>query len=74
MTISLEIRENDVILITKYAESHNISVSELFRQAVMEKIEDEFDLQCYANAIESYKNDSKTYTLHEVESELAKPT
>ena len=70
MAISLRLSEEDTILIKKYAELHNVSVSELFRQAVMEKIEDEYDLQCYAKALQSYKSDPKTYTLDEVESEL----
>ena len=36
----------------------------------MEKIEDEYDLQCYEKAMELYKSDQTTYTLNEVESEL----
>lgn len=70
MAISLRLSEDDTKLIKKYAELHNVSVSELFRQAVMEKIEDEFDLQCYEKAMQSYNANPKTYTLDEVESEL----
>ena len=70
MSISLRLNEEDMLLIKNYATLHHISVSDLFRQAVMEKIEDEYDLQCYEKAIESYKSDMTTYTLDEVESEL----
>lgn len=70
MAISLRLSEEDTSLIKKYAELHNISLSDLFRQAVMEKIEDEYDLQCYEKAIKNYKKDSKTYSLEEVEREL----
>ena len=70
MTISLRLSEEDTLLIKKYAALHDISVSDLFRQAVMEKIEDEYDLQCYEKAIQLYKEDPTTYSLSEVESEL----
>ena len=68
--ISLRLSDEETQLIKKYAALHNISISDLFRQAVMEKIEDEYDLKCYEKAIGSFKKDSKTYTLDEVEAEL----
>ena len=49
---------------------NNISLSDLIRNAVLEKIEDEYDLKAYYEAIEEYKKNSKTYTLDEVEKEL----
>ena len=70
MAISLRLNEEDTILIKNYAALHNISLSDLFRQAVMEKIEDEYDLAAYNKAMEEYKKDSKTYSLDEVEKEL----
>ena len=70
MAVSLRLSDEETMLIKKYAEMHNISVSDLFRQAVMEKIEDEYDLKCYEKAVASYKKDSRTYTLDEVETEL----
>ena len=45
MNISVSLNETDSALVTKYAEIHGISVAELFRQAVLERIEDEYDLQ-----------------------------
>ena len=70
MAISLILSEEDTLLIKNYAALHNISLSDLFRQAVMEKIEDEYDLVAYNKAMEEYKKDSTTYTLDEVEKEL----
>ena len=70
MAISLRLSDEDTILIKNYAALHNISLSDLFRQAVMEKIEDECDLEAYNKAMEEYKKDSTTYTLDEVEKEL----
>lgn len=66
MTISVRLNDRDAELIKKYAELLGISVSEMVRQAVMEKIEDEFDLQCYYKAMEEYKNNPVTYTHEEI--------
>lgn len=70
MTVSLRLNDDDAKLIKKYAELHGISLSELFRQAVMDKIEDEYDLSAFNRAMEEYKKDSTTYSLEEVEKEL----
>ncbi|MCQ2538133.1 MAG: DUF6290 family protein [Lachnospiraceae bacterium] len=70
MAISLRLSSEDTALIKKYAELHNISLSELFRQAVMEKIENEYDLNAYKLAMEEYRKDPETFTLDEVEKEL----
>ena len=42
MTISVRLSENDTKLIKAYAEMNNISLSDLIRNAVIEKIEDEY--------------------------------
>ncbi len=70
MAISLRLSNDDALLIKNYAKLHNLSISELFRQAVMEKIENEFDIAAFNNAMEEYRNDSETYSLDEVEKEL----
>lgn len=70
MTISLRLSEEDSMLIKKYAEMHNISVSELVRQSVFNRIEEEYDLKAYDNALAEYQADSITYSLDEVEKEL----
>ena len=70
MSISLRLSKEDTILIKSYAALHNVSISELFRQAVMEKIEDEYDFQFYEKAMKAYNKDPKTFSLDEVEIEL----
>ena len=70
MTISLRLSEEDTKLIKDYAKVNNMSVSDLIRQAVIEKIEDEIDLAAYNKAIEAYRKNPKTYTLEEVEKEF----
>lgn len=70
MTISLRLSEEDAKLIKDYAKANNVSVSDLFRQTVIEKIENEIDLTAYNKAYAAFKKDPKTYTLDEVEKEL----
>lgn len=70
MAISVRLSDADDKLIKQYATLHNISVSELFRQAVMERIENEYDLSAYNVAMEEFKKDPVTYSLDEVEREL----
>lgn len=70
MTISVRLSDEDTELIKAYAEMNNISLSDLVRNSIIEKIEDEYDLECYEKAIKKYKKNPKTYTLDEVEKEL----
>ena len=66
MTISLRLSEQEAALFKHYADMNNMTVSELVRQSVMGRIEDEFDLAAYSKAIEAYRNDPVTYTHDEV--------
>lgn len=70
MTISLRLNDEDAVLIKKYAELNKISASELIRQSVMERIENEYDLEAFSSAMREYKNKPVTYSLDEVEKEL----
>ena len=70
MAISLRLSERDSDLFKRYADMNGISVSELVRQSVMARIEDEFDLQAYDKALEVFNADPVTYSLDEVEKEL----
>ena len=70
MTISFRLSETDSVLFKKYAEMNGISISELVRRSVLEHIEEEYDLQAYAEALAEYKQNPITYTLDEVEKEL----
>ena len=70
MTISLRLNDEDTQLIKKYAELNGISVSDLIRQTVLDKIESEYDLELFSKALENYNKNPITYTLDEVEREL----
>ena len=68
--IPLRLNDEDTLVIKKYAELNKMSVSELIRQTVMERIENEYDLELFNKAINEYKDDPVTYSLDEVEKEL----
>lgn len=70
MTISVRLNEKEAKLFRHYAELNNISLSELVRQAVLEKIETEYDLKLYEAAMEEHKKNPETYTHEEVKKML----
>ncbi len=70
MTISLRLSDEDTMLIKKYAELNRLSVSDLIRQSVLERIETEYDLEMFEKAMEEYRNNPRTYSLDDVEREL----
>ena len=70
MTISLRLNTADSELVKAYADMHGISVSELLRRSVMERIEDEFDLKAYEEAMAEYRKNHVTYSLEEGFEEL----
>ena len=70
MTISVRLNDEEEKIIKAYAALNNISISDLIRSALMEKIENEYDLKAYEQAIKDYKKNPKTYTLDEVKKEL----
>jgi hypothetical protein len=70
MAISLRLNERDSNLFKRYADMNGITVSELVRQSVLSRIEDEYDLQAYDKALADFHADPVTYSLDEVEREL----
>lgn len=66
MTISLRLNNDDAELIKAYADMNGITVSELVRRSVIERIEDEFDLKAYNEAMAEYKKNPATYSHEEV--------
>ena len=70
MTISLRLSDDDTMLIKKYAEINKMSVSDLIRQSVLERIENEYDLEMFDKALAEYKANPVTYSLDDVEKEL----
>lgn len=70
MTFSLRLSDEDSLLVKKYAEIHSMTVSDLIRQSVLERIENEYDLEAFNKALNEYKANPVTYSLDDVEKEL----
>lgn len=66
-TISLRVDERDSKLIRDYAKLKKTSVSDLMRNAIIEKIEDEIDLENFDRVLATME---KTHSLADVKKEL----
>jgi len=66
MSISVRLTDEEAQLIKRYAALKRLSVSDVVRNAVLEKIEDEFDLKTALQALEEHKKNLVTYTHDEV--------
>ncbi len=70
MAISVRLNNQDEKMFKHYAKMNNISMSELIRSSVIERIEDEYDLNVYKKAMKEYEANPITHTLDEIEKEL----
>ncbi len=68
--ISLRMNEQEEKLIKEYARVNNVSVSELFRSSVLEKIENDIDLKLYHQAMVEHRNDPNDISFDEMIKEL----
>lgn len=55
MAFSIRLTEQERQLAESYAKLHSISVGEAFKQALFERIEDEFDLKVFEEAFAEYE-------------------
>ena len=69
-TISLRMDEEDQKLIKEYAKTKNITVSSLIRNAVMEKIEDEIDMDLYHIAMKQHIANPQVVSFDEMMKEI----
>jgi len=68
--IQARVSEQESALIQRYAETNNISVSTLIRESILDKIEDEIDLNLYERAMEEHHSDPQDISFDEMMSEL----
>lgn len=66
-TISLRVDDRDSKLIRDYAKLKNTSVSDLMRNAIIEKIEDELDVENFDRVLATMET---THSLDDVKKEL----
>lgn len=65
-TITLRLKEDHERLIKEYAKAKNITVSALFRDTVLEKIEDEIDLGLYQAAMKQHIENPQSLAFEEI--------
>ncbi|MDE6596962.1 MAG: antitoxin [Oscillospiraceae bacterium] len=71
MAFSIRLTEKERELAESYAKLHSISVGEAFKQALFERIEDEYDLKVFDEAYAEYeKSGRKTTPIEELWKEL----
>ena len=68
--ITVNINDEALKHLEAYAERKDISVSEFIRRAVLEKLEDEEDIQAANEAYAEYLKNPVTYSLDEIKAEL----
>lgn len=66
MIVQVNINDAAYEVLEEYASKKDISISEFIRRAVLEKLEDEEDLQAAEKAYAEYLKDPVTYSFDEV--------
>ncbi|HHX62799.1 MAG TPA: CopG family transcriptional regulator [Epulopiscium sp.] len=68
--ITLRINDEDNKLVRDYAKTNNITISDLVRNSVLEKIEDDIDLKLYNQAIKEHEEDPQDISFDDMMTEL----
>lgn len=59
MAFSIRLTEQEKNLADSYARLHSLSLGEAFKQALFEKIEEEYDIAVYEEAYKEYENSGR---------------
>ena len=64
--LSIRMSEVEYKALEKYAKANSISMNKAMKDAFFEKLEDEYDIECFDKAYADYLKDQKTYTIDDV--------
>ena len=64
--VSVRMNEEESRLFMSYAKLHGLSISEAYKRALLEKIEDEFDAAALIEAAARFEKEPKTHSLDEL--------
>lgn len=64
--VSGRMNEEESRLLMSYAKLHGLSISEAYKRALLEKIEDEFDAADLIEAAARFEKEPKTHSLDEL--------
>lgn len=67
--VSVRMNEEESRLFMSYAKLHGLSISEAYKRALLEKIEDEFDAADLIEAAARFEKEPKTHSLDELRKE-----
>lgn len=65
-TMTVRLDNVDKEIIARYARAKGQTVSEVVRSAILDQIEDEYDLELYRQAIQEFRENPISYSLDEV--------
>ncbi|MDI9540537.1 MAG: DUF6290 family protein [Bacillota bacterium] len=66
MAISVRVTKEEEKLFRDYAKFHGITVSDLIRTAVIEKIENEIDIKDFDESLQLYQQNKELYSLSDI--------
>ena len=64
--VSVRMNEEESRLFMSYAKLHGLSISEAYKRALLEKIEDEFDAADLIEAAARFEKEPETHSLDEL--------
>lgn len=70
MTISIRLSDEETRLIKRYAQLNNQTISALVRDTVLERIELEYDLALFKEALREFETNTQELTHEEVKKAL----
>lgn len=70
--LSIRMSEVEYRALEKYAKINSVSMNKAIKDAFFEKLEDEFDIECFDKAYADFLKDKKTYSLDEVKKMIEK--
>lgn len=70
MNLSLDLTEEEIAMLERYAVKNNISTVEFIKNTILERIKDERDMEVYETAMRTYSRNPRAYTHSSVMREL----
>ncbi len=70
MNLSLDLTEEEIAMLERYAVKNNISTAEFVKNTILERIKDERDMEVYETAMKTYSRNPRGYTHSSVMREL----
>lgn len=68
--LTLRINDDDNKLVRDYAQANNITISDLIRDSVLEKIENDIDVKLYNQAMKDHLENPQDISFDEMMTEL----